>query len=462
MTPLIKVKAMVDKEKNRVVFAESDEDFGDVLFSFLTIPMGTIVQLTEKPPKKAVGCMNNLYTSVQNLDVKYFRTPECQNMLLHPRNGAPTQCKCLKISIDDIDAQRYCLCEGMKCGLPLPKKFYHNTNQLCCSCGSSTRMSPIKIHSDVGWKSSDPVKAGVFLKGLNRLVISDDLQLMHQTSSESVSLLSDLGVVESAAANALEVREFCITEVEVLNLLKSSLVSKEALTQTLLKKNKLQKAHLFRWSPSLKRKFPFGEAENGKIRVKLFVSKSKKIVCFAEAGEDFVDLVFSFLTTPLGHVLKQLQGACISGSVDNLYKSIVNLNVGYFKSSKEKEVLLNPKMAPKFCYINQLTGVEEVSCDVYFNIPTSIVTIIVKDPKIPKHKEDKSNGGFMAGPANFTVTDNLIVIPISSVSRVTILNKLDVPLSDVKEHVVYVGKEEVSYFLFPILVSFGFWCFGEL
>ncbi|WCJ20374.1 hypothetical protein M5689_002610 [Euphorbia peplus] len=115
MSSLIKVKAMVDKGKNKVVFAESDEDFADVLFSFLTIPMGTIVSLTEKPPNKVIGCMNNLYSSVKDLDVKYFRTEECKQMLLHPRNGVPTQCRRLKISIDDIASDRYISCPNYGC-----------------------------------------------------------------------------------------------------------------------------------------------------------------------------------------------------------------------------------------------------------------------------------------------------------------------------------------------------------
>ncbi|KAJ0020987.1 hypothetical protein Pint_32627 [Pistacia integerrima] len=36
--------------ENRVIFAESDEDFTDVLFSFLTMSMGTIIRLTSNQP----------------------------------------------------------------------------------------------------------------------------------------------------------------------------------------------------------------------------------------------------------------------------------------------------------------------------------------------------------------------------------------------------------------------------
>ncbi|WCJ20375.1 hypothetical protein M5689_002611 [Euphorbia peplus] len=277
--------------------------------------------------------------------------------------------------------------------------------------------------------------------------------------------------MEHSTASMLEVREFYIGKDEVIRLLKSSLVSKEALTRTLIQKNEPYKENLVKggFTFSFKRNVPLQEAENGKVRVKLFISKSKKIVCFAEVGEDFLDLVFSFLTIPLGHVLKQMKGASTDGCIGYLYKSVEDLDVEHFKSSNEKQVLLNPKIPPKFGYDNQLTGVEEESCDIYFN--TSTPARKVKDPKIPTdRKEDKSNGGFMVGPAMFTVTDNLSVIPFSAISRVTVLHKLNVPLSDIQERVVHVGKEEAVRLLvasesvlthtFLVLSSVGYSVFG--
>lgn len=39
---------LVDKERNRVLYAEAGKDFVDVLFSFLTLPLGTIARLMSK------------------------------------------------------------------------------------------------------------------------------------------------------------------------------------------------------------------------------------------------------------------------------------------------------------------------------------------------------------------------------------------------------------------------------
>jgi hypothetical protein len=48
MADKVTLKVMVDKEKNKVLYAEADKDFVDVLFSFLTLPLGTIASLVSK------------------------------------------------------------------------------------------------------------------------------------------------------------------------------------------------------------------------------------------------------------------------------------------------------------------------------------------------------------------------------------------------------------------------------
>ena len=59
------LKLVVDRNKKKVVFAEANSDFVDILFSFLTLPMGTIVRLlanhSDPSSRKAnIGSFNNL------------------------------------------------------------------------------------------------------------------------------------------------------------------------------------------------------------------------------------------------------------------------------------------------------------------------------------------------------------------------------------------------------------------
>lgn len=46
--PKLSLRALVDKEKNKIVLVEACKDFVDVLFGFLKLQMGTIARLVNK------------------------------------------------------------------------------------------------------------------------------------------------------------------------------------------------------------------------------------------------------------------------------------------------------------------------------------------------------------------------------------------------------------------------------
>ena len=160
--------------------------------------------------------------------------------------------------------------------------------------------------------------------------------------------------------------------------------------------------------------------EEDNISIKLVVSKSRETVCYAEAGDDFVSLLFSFLTLPLGSILKKMgNSSSLKGCTDQLYISVQDLEEQYLKSNYHKELLVDPKLVPGFCYPN-LLGIEEASYSWIGNdddmfgyatdsllIPSnSLYQLEVKDPK-SQYSEGKSARGFLKGPVMFIVTDNL-------------------------------------------------------
>ncbi|GKC46502.1 GRAM domain family protein [Tanacetum coccineum] len=65
----ISLKLMVHKEKKRVIFAEADNHFVDILFSFMALPLGTIVRLLEKIPDQKVKALGSLQTFTDDLRV---------------------------------------------------------------------------------------------------------------------------------------------------------------------------------------------------------------------------------------------------------------------------------------------------------------------------------------------------------------------------------------------------------
>uniref|UniRef100_J3M0Y5 DUF674 domain-containing protein n=1 Tax=Oryza brachyantha TaxID=4533 RepID=J3M0Y5_ORYBR len=110
--PTVAVKLYIDKEKKKVLFAESDKEFVDVLFSFLTLPLGTAVRLLGK--RSQLGCLDELYKSVENLGEDHFQT-NLKAMLLRPRNDAESHCDRLKVKIDDTNARAIYVCPNSSC-----------------------------------------------------------------------------------------------------------------------------------------------------------------------------------------------------------------------------------------------------------------------------------------------------------------------------------------------------------
>ncbi|KAJ0083299.1 hypothetical protein Patl1_31189 [Pistacia atlantica] len=196
----INVKALVDKKNNRVIFVESDEDFTDVLFSFLTMPMGTIIRLISnhnQPPTVGIGCMNNLYESIKNLDMQRFRTEACKTMLLCPRNDAAPQNKRLKLQIDDGELPSYFLCttDCIFSGHKL-LSLYPN---VVCKCGRVMDRTMELLEKTVEKLGFDARDRGVFVKGLTQFIISDELQVKPSSVEASVSVLSKLGLMDCSA-----------------------------------------------------------------------------------------------------------------------------------------------------------------------------------------------------------------------------------------------------------------------
>jgi hypothetical protein len=70
------------------------------------------------------------------------------------------------------------------------------------------------------------------------------------------------------------------------------------------------------------------------VQLKLLINEESNKVVFAEAGKDFVDILCSFLTLPLGTIAKLSQkdsnmGPVTVGCLNSLYQSVVDLDKGY-------------------------------------------------------------------------------------------------------------------------------------
>lgn len=191
----IPLKVVIDKQKERVVFAEANSDFVDILFSFLTMPMGTIVRLLTKhfeySKLPAIGNFNNLYETVVNFDAKYFVTSENKDWLVNTSNEAGPECQSLKINIDGTYLTKYFICPNSSCTIQgdFPSISSYNTVK-CRHCGEYlSRLINYRV-------DTSEANEGVFLSQTASFVIIDDLHVTPNTMGSTLGILESTGITE--------------------------------------------------------------------------------------------------------------------------------------------------------------------------------------------------------------------------------------------------------------------------
>jgi hypothetical protein len=144
------------------------------------------------------------------------------------------------------------------------------------------------------------------------------------------------------------------------------------------------------------------------------------------------------------------------GSIDHLSKSAHDLDEQYLKSNYHKEILVGSKTFPGISCENYFFGIKDGSVAPYYYAywyeerlrdrltadKTLIPSIAATVPL--KLRNNKSPQGYLKGATMFTITDKLIIRPLSPILGFSVLNELKVPLTDIKEEIVQVGKLEVS------------------
>ncbi|XP_057458958.1 uncharacterized protein LOC130749598, partial [Lotus japonicus] len=446
------IKILFDKQTNKVVAVEATNDFVDTLFSFLSLPLGTITRLV------ATNSNNNLYQSVKNLSPNDVWNPVCKEMLLRPQNPCEALCSKLVLNVDDTEpATKVYVCASCD-------KFTTFPN-LVCTCGK-----PVREPKNLDSEGSVEVKGGVFVKGTeSSFLVFDDLKIVPSSFVTFMPLLlqmgySDLTQLEEITQN--------IGMQEILKILMYTLTSREPLTNAILgsdSKKKDNPQNLF--ASAVKARANIGDS---KMDVKVVRSKSQNKIIFAEANADFVDFIFSLLTIPLGSIVKLLGGQSFVGCVDNLYKSVESLDSSWCTDSHP--LLLNPGLALQFGCPNQPLNIPDVEPPSYYygtgdtrktrpvyvnyegyvdqvvTIKGGVIsksrglvynprTLTALDPRSPNRLKEGSVG-FVKRPASYGVGDDLNVKLLSAISCISYLKELSLPLDDIEVKVVRIGEAE--------------------
>lgn len=193
---------------------------------------------------------------------------------------------------------------------------------------------------------------------------------------------------------------------------------------------------------------------NIQIKVKLFIWKTFDKILFALGEQDFADLILSFLTFPLGGIVHKLGGKCFLGCIDELYKSIADLDEKkYFSSTEAKNRLMDPHLAHQFKSMKHILPIQEPRLfNCYYQYDNMFRLGIIHNDRscgsrcesvrlVDPKSSTVRNEGFVKGPRTYTVTDDLFFAP--TVSVLDLLDRLGTPLNDVEEKSVTIGLKEV-------------------
>ncbi|KAI9387670.1 hypothetical protein POPTR_010G210500v4 [Populus trichocarpa] len=203
------LKLLIDSKHNKVVFAEAGKDFVDFLLTLLALPLGTVIQLLTK--STMIGCISSLYGSLEKLDESYLQPNQNKDSLL--KSSITTQ----------VTNPNFLL--------PDTKKPENRKSGITRYMSQEVKFVGTNVSASTDTPASD--QDGGYVKGLVTYMVTGDLSVSPMSMVSGVGLLNkfdikDFGVLEE------KVVEFGINE--GLELLKASLLSKDALSAVFLPK----------------------------------------------------------------------------------------------------------------------------------------------------------------------------------------------------------------------------------
>ncbi|KAJ3670304.1 hypothetical protein LUZ60_010628 [Juncus effusus] len=209
-----------------------------------------------------------------------------------------------------------------------------------------------------------------------------------------------------------------------------------------------------------------------KLSLKLLIDSKTNRVLFAEAGKEVIDFLFSLLALPVGTIVNLLSKDGMVGCIGQLHSSLEQLDESYLLSEEKKSSLLNPHvfstqisdnllplppppppppspLANKSFYRcsashhNYFTDIPGTTCPNCNYGMDSSMSYVGSSSQVGIAKQEEVGGGFVKGVVTYSIMDDLSVVPMSTISSITLLNKFQVKdLGSLQEKTIKLGTEE--------------------
>ncbi|XP_050250359.1 uncharacterized protein LOC126697406 [Quercus robur] len=227
----VSLKLLIDRESQRVLFAEAGKEFIDFLFHSLALPIGTFVPLFEK--QGIQGSFGNIYESIENLGSIYLQPGVSKDNLLKPEVHISGGGAGLPLLLQNIESsstfmklyscsRKRCVCDSY---------LAYDLSAICPSCGNV--MNHEKNMVDPPTPSASTERG--YVTGLVTYMVMDDLVVKPMSTTSTITLLNKFNVQEFGA---LEEKVVNLGMDEGAKILKASLYSKTVLTDVFLSKLK--------------------------------------------------------------------------------------------------------------------------------------------------------------------------------------------------------------------------------
>ncbi|CAN1269394.1 hypothetical protein LINPERPRIM_LOCUS13566 [Linum perenne] len=188
-TTKVTLKLLIDKKSNRVLFAEAGKEFVDFLFSILSLPLGTVIRLLSKD--KMVGCLGNLYQSIEELDDTFIQQSTSKDIVLNPKVQLYTaDTNLLLTGCDNSNGTsatgKVYLCQYYTNG---HRYFADNPQAICPGCDTVVE----------GNGGGNQNSEGGFVKGVVAYMVMDNLEVKPMSTISSITLLNKFNIQQVGA-----------------------------------------------------------------------------------------------------------------------------------------------------------------------------------------------------------------------------------------------------------------------
>ncbi|WCJ19526.1 hypothetical protein M5689_001812 [Euphorbia peplus] len=224
----VKLKLLIDKKNQKVLFAEASKDFVDFLFSLMSLPLGKCVNLLTK--NKMVGCIGNLYDSIESLSQTYIQSSQNVESILNPKSPMVSFQNSLLLCNDQFVKEVY------QCNSKHPYVSYAS-NTRCPSCTYVMAIKLQFVESGPGSAAGGPSQVvsssnGGFVEGVVTYMVMDNLEVKAMSTISSIALMNTFNIKD---LGSLEEKVVSVGVEEGLRILQVSLQSKDVLTTVFLR-----------------------------------------------------------------------------------------------------------------------------------------------------------------------------------------------------------------------------------